>query len=947
MKREPGMAYNMKTLNKVFAVLSIVFMFATVWMVLDDYIRPWKAVQVKALEIKKKVLLEKVKAEETSIDGEKVKAAQEAIVAAEAEIAKNEENLKELNSKLSKAVKAVYVQNMYKGVVTSQKNATQYKFEHAEDAKDKSGAKKYKAKFDELVETEKVAVDELKAYQQTESQVRAEITKSEEALIKAKKEMDDLVGAKERLLTAIAQTDKNPVWLLRNSPFIDYLDPTVKITQYVINKVHDDRYFQAVPRVDRCTTCHVFIDQKGFEDQPQPYKTHPNIDALAVGENSAHPIKEFGCTSCHQGEGHRVNDFNAVVHTPRNEEQKKEWMEKYHWHEPHKIPQPMYRTQDTEAACIKCHKDEVRLSFAPRHNEGRELIETYGCYGCHKIDGIAGWKELPKPGPSLAKIKGKTNKEFLKNWIWSPHTYNPKSKMPAFFNQANNSNAEFQRLNIAEVNSMAEYIWSKSADYAPFKKFEGGNKEKGKQLVQTIGCLGCHEIAGVDAPYDSVKAKKASYLSAIGSKVNPDWLVSWLKKPSHYDPTTIMPSFRLSDRDANDIASYLLSFKNTKFEQMEFTSLDKQARDELLLEYFSQFDTMETANANLAKLSDEERTHELGYRSIGKYGCYSCHNIQGFEPDRAPIGPELTKVGSKPVEQFGFGHQKIEHSRHAWIEAHLEQPSRWDIGVPKPFKDLTKMPNFYLEKEEIQAITTYLVGLVGDKVPLLGQNRLSANKKLAQEGKAVAVKYNCQGCHKIDDWGGYITKAYEDDLNQGPPYLVKEGHRVQTDWLYDFLRNVHPIRSYVKVRMPTFNFSTDEINKLIAYFQADADQGTFVEMDEYLTWEPGEKEAAKKLWNDLACVTCHTGGFNNETPQAPNLHFAKKRLRPTWIQKWLTNPSAMMEYTVMPNFWENGTISASEGVLGDDPQRQIRALTKYILEFSYDRNPQPWPKDGQ
>jgi hypothetical protein len=69
------------------------------------------------------------------------------------------------------------------------------------------------------------------------------------------------------------------------------------------------------------------------------------------------------------------------------------------------------------------------------------------------------------------------------------------------------------------------------------------------------------------------------------------------------------------------------------------------------------------------------------------------------------IGPELTKFGSKPVHQLGFGHEKhIEHSRHAWLEAHLERPSRWDVGVPKPFKDLTKMPNFYLSKPEIQKI---------------------------------------------------------------------------------------------------------------------------------------------------------------------------------------------------------------------------------------------------
>jgi len=45
MKREPGMAYDTKLLNKIFAVISVVFLLVTIWVVLDDYIRPWKAVK--------------------------------------------------------------------------------------------------------------------------------------------------------------------------------------------------------------------------------------------------------------------------------------------------------------------------------------------------------------------------------------------------------------------------------------------------------------------------------------------------------------------------------------------------------------------------------------------------------------------------------------------------------------------------------------------------------------------------------------------------------------------------------------------------------------------------------------------------------------------------------------------------------------------------------------
>jgi mono/diheme cytochrome c family protein len=745
-------------------------------------------------------------------------------------------------------------------------------------------------------------------------------------------------------MQALTSTEKNPVWLLRNSPFVDFMDPTIKIRQFVIKNSTNDFYFQQVPKIDRCT-CHVFIDRPGFEDQANPYKTHPDLD-LAVSASSKHPIKEFGCTSCHGGVGDRVNDFNSAAHIPQNKEQEKEWVAKYHWHEPHKIPQPMLPLQYTQGMCIKCHQNVEFVPMAEKLNEGRQLIRDYGCYGCHKIEG---WQHLTKPGPSLQKITAKASTEWIKNWIWNPHAFNPKAKMPAFFNQVNNSSPEFKTKNMMEVNAIAEYITKTAKAYKPFQKYVGGDTGKGKALIETVGCVGCHMVEGIDDKWNAVGSRKGTYLTGLGSKVDPDWLVSWLKKPSHYQEDTAMPSFRLTDKEANDIAAYLLSYKNKEFAALEFPAMDKTIRDEILVQdYFSAFETIEAAKGKLAKLSDEERTMELGRRSINKYGCYSCHNINGFEGDLPQIGPELTKEGSKPVEQFGFGQQKqVPHTRHGWLKQHLKSPRIWDVGVPKPFKDLNKMPNFYLKDAEIDSMLVAILGQVSDKVPFAGQKILNANEKFAEQGKRVASKYNCTGCHTIDGMGGALSKAFEDQ-NYGPPYLVKEGHRVQSEWLFNFLKNVHTIRPYVEVRMPTFNLSNDELNKLVAYFQADANQNTW-EAPTNIEWEPGEKEAAKKIFNELACTSCHSIGFTKDEPQAPNLHNAKMRLRGSWIETWLKNPAAIMPYTTMPAFWDGGDgtlIPAVEGVLDNDPERQIRAVKKYVQEMGQNSYPPALPKNN-
>lgn len=926
-KQEPGMAYDMSKLNKIFAFLSVGLLITTFWVFLDDYIRPWKAVQLEAMQIRQGKLEEKIEKAKGAINNDKLAELETKLEEGKSAVSKRHDEIARIQNEISLIDKDILEERITNGRLNSKVSATTFKYEVANSHGD-STAPKLLEQLTSYKQAFEVSRDRIKTLENSSKQKNKELDDLRAEVIAATKGIEEQTKTLDLLKMSLAKTDVTPVFAVRNAPFIDFLDPTLKIQQLVINNISDDRYFVTVPKVDRCITCHTFIDQEGYEDQPNPHKTHPNLE-LMVATDSKHPMKQFGCTTCHGGEGHRVLDFNAAAHIPQNDEQKAVWIEKYNWHEPHKIPQPMFKLQHTEASCVKCHQGVEHLAGAEDLNKGWEKIEEYGCYACHKIEG---WEHKRMPGPSLSKISGKVSKEFFKNWVWSPKGFNSHAKMPSFFAQTNNSDPEFMRKNIVEVNAMAEYIWDKSAAYKPFAKYQGGNKDKGKQLVKDVGCMGCHGIEGWEAESKKVGAYAGPYLSGTGSKVkSADWLVSWLIKPSHYQEDTIMPSFRLSEREANDIASYLMSLRNKKFEELRFEQLDKDLRDEILLEYFAAFDTEEISQQKVTQMSDRERTLELGYRSVGKYGCYSCHNIEGFD-GRSGIGPELTKEGSKPLTQFGFNQQHdIEHSRDGWIKAHLVNPRRWDGGLDKPFKDLLRMPNFYMSEKEAESMTLAILGQVSDEIPLRGIKRMSAREKLANEGMKVVSKYSCVGCHSIDGWGGKIVKMY-DDTNEAPPQLNKEGFRVQSDWLYHFLGNVQPIRPWLKIRMPSFNLSTEDKNAIVTGFQAKAEQATFVENDEKIEWEPGERAAALKLFESLACVSCHTTGFNKDEATAPNLHKAKPRLRPEWIAAWLHNPQKFIPGTVMPSFWEDGESMEAE-ILGGDSDRQVKALVKYILEI--------------
>jgi cytochrome c2 len=925
-KHEPGMAYDMNKLHKVFAFFSLAFLMAVVWVFLDDYIRPWKAIQVEAMKIEKQKIAEKIAAEEANISKEKLDVLNKKLEAAKKGVEQRNSEIKELNAQLKTLERDIKEETIVNGRLNSQVSALTFQWGSAH-SHHKPNADDLFKKLEEQKKLFAESKDRMKALQSDEKKTNRKIRDIKAAITDTEKEIKSIVGTKELLELAKSKNEITPLFALRNAPFVDFLDPTVKVRQIVLDNITDDRYFRHVPKVDRCITCHTFIDQKGYEDQPNPHKTHPNLD-LMVGANGKHPMKKFGCTACHGGEGHRVTDFNAPAHIPANEEQKLEWIKKYNWHEPHKVPQTVHKNGMAEAGCVKCHEGVQYLAGAPTLNKGRRNIEKYGCYACHKIQG---WEHKRKPGPSLHKIASKVSKEFFKNWVWDPKAFNKHAKMPRYFGQENNSEPEFVKKNIAEVNAMAEFIFAQSEKYKPFMKYTGGNKERGKQLVKEVGCMSCHGVEDFPLESKKIDAYKGPYLTGIGSKVkSPSWMLSWLKKPSHYQPGTIMPSFRLSDREASDITAYLMSQKNEKFEALKFDEMDKEARDEILVTYFSAFDTLEVAQKKLASMSDHERTMELGKRSVGKYGCYSCHDVKGYE-GRAPIGPELSKIGSKPLTQFGFGHEyDVEHSRDGWITAHLQRPRRWDNGANKPFKDLLRMPNFEMNEKDAKDITVALIGMTGEKVPLAGVKRLNEKEALVAEGMKVAIKYNCIGCHQIDGMFGDILPVY-DDVNEAPPRLVDQGHRVQSDWFHYFLDNVYPIRPWLSIRMPSFEMTNEERNKLVALFQAKSGQHTFEEMHKKITWEPGEKAAAKKLFKNLDCVSCHSLEYTKDEPVAPNLKYVKRRLRPSWVEKWLADPSKIYPETTMPAFWMDGE-AADPDILGGDAKKQIKALTKYLLE---------------
>ena len=121
---------------------------------------------------------------------------------------------------------------------------------------------------------------------------------------------------------------------------------------------------------DRCMTCHLGLKEATLADvSAVAFRKHPVIP---------HSLTEFGCTTCHRGQGAATTVQEAHNATEQWE-------------------QPLLPAKYIEAGCGQCHLEN--LTGTPFLNQGREIISRYGCTRCHTIRRPDGTSILPDRDP--------------------------------------------------------------------------------------------------------------------------------------------------------------------------------------------------------------------------------------------------------------------------------------------------------------------------------------------------------------------------------------------------------------------------------------------------------------------------------------------------------------------------------------------------------------------
>ncbi|MBF0344916.1 MAG: c-type cytochrome [Nitrospirae bacterium] len=252
-------------------------------------------------------------------------------------------------------------------------------------------------------------------------------------------------------------------------------------------------YLSAFNKEDRCTSCHIGIDNPLVANAKLPFKKHSG-DYIAN-----HPVDKFGCTVCHEGQGSATNkrEAHAKGHT--------------YW------DYPTLPLSYIQSSCAKCHDfDMLSKKGGDKVAEGDRLFREKGCQGCHKINKVGG--DLGKPLDGVGNqpiayfsmkhvIGDHTVPTWLKQHFDDPRAIVPTSEMKV-------------KLKGPESDLLTIFALTLRSDELPkayrYKTYAQPPKQEGETLYKTF-CSACHG-EGTQSLYDEVLKR------TIPAIMNPSFL---------------------------------------------------------------------------------------------------------------------------------------------------------------------------------------------------------------------------------------------------------------------------------------------------------------------------------------------------------------------------------------------------------------------------------------
>ena len=541
---------------------------------------------------------------------------------------------------------------------------------------------------------------------------------------------------------------------------------------------------------------------------------------------------------------------------------------------------------------------------------GKELFETRGCLACHSI----GDPESKLGGDfaaNLQKVGEKANFDYIVRWIHNPRErwapYCPKEKrdlteddykkhnLPYVFDtelhsRCPNDGAELQvqnmtvmpnfRLSETDARDIATYLFSLSSppqyDAASFMD-DPQLKDKGHTLIKQYGCAGCHEIKGFE---DEQRIGKELTVEGATPIERLDFAL--LTKPAEegHDPLKLRSATSESGAEPAPKEEEKSWYNHKGFFEHKISEpsiydrgKEKDPKDRLRMprpyltpEWRNALTTFlmgsvgaEGANVpeSLFYTPDDTRRQDIqnGWWVIKKYNCMGCHQLQVGQKS---VVEELSIYKGNPELLPPRLSSEGARVDPAWLLRFLHDPS-----------------------------------LSGEKTPAQQAAINNAEQTAGTGGAQATASPNASGGQ---DSGASGTGAAPAD--GGRVASPVSGHLKSQPGL-----DRNGVRPYLKFRMPTFNFSPNELQTLVRFFMAMSGQQEPYIKEPLQPLTEQEKLTARQMFTSgTPCLKCHITGdaAHDATAIAPNFLLAGERLKPEWTFRWLLDPSQISPGTAMP-----------------------------------------------
>ena len=531
------------------------------------------------------------------------------------------------------------------------------------------------------------------------------------------------------------------------------------------------------------------------------------------------------------------------------------------------------------------YEDRVEDEFS----KGELLARAYRCAACHEFPGA---EQEILSAPALTNLQDNLRPSWLVEHLRAKGDANRTAysrKMPYFDLHSNDaaaiSAALFQHsakplprgATLKALQDEIETQQKRNKKQRPELLSQSGEDQqsRGAVVFASLGCLACHQTSDLGRENStSGKLFGGGDVSKIAKKRTSQFFEHWLNNPSQVNSEHRMPQFDLSLQEKIDVAAYLSSLG------------------------------VEESRNDTGAFGDSER----GVGLIERHRCAACHKL----PDSLTSTQPITKT-------------------------RIDAQSDWNSGCLDQADAKTSLPGFDFSKSDREALRTFV----------------SQSNEYRWDGAKLIAESNCFSCHQrdvglgISDMLPAVAKAHPELASKlaalSPPALSGIGDKLFKAALKDAVSRRGPtMRPWLEVAMPKYKFSDAELDSiadfLIGHDRLPEHADTSIP-DLFVDgkFDSAAQIAANRLVTSagFGCQSCHAIG-DMPAPkvdlkaQGTNLAMLGKRIRPSWFQRWVRDPSRIVAKMEMP-----GVKKAARGLLNDNLDRQLSALWHTLNQPDY------------